>query len=156
MILRQIILFSIVSYSRCCSAWFSLSLRTVRADVTRLATSVADWCSLTITCIGCWSGTNRVGGFQWCRPSWRSYCWFTTISFLVPVPLWNRACWLGPYPCGYRSRRYSSSVLYLRLTCTHVISDGVFDLRCSRNEINHMAELGGMSSREDFPTKRVV
>ena len=47
-------------------------------------------------------------------------------------------------------------MLYLILMCTHVISHGVFDLQCSQNEINHTAELGGMSSHEDFPMKRVV
>ena len=54
MILRQIILFPFVSHTHSCSMWFSLSLRTVGADVTGLATLVTDWCSLFITGIGCW------------------------------------------------------------------------------------------------------
>ena len=125
MILRWIILFPFVSHVCSCSVWFSLSLQTVRTDVTGLSTLVTDWCSLPITSIGCWLGTNQVGWFWWCQPSW---CSFMTSSFLVPVPRWSWACWLGPYPCGYRSRRYSHSVLYLRLTCTHVVSHGIFDL----------------------------
>ena len=83
----------------------SLSLWTVRADVTGLATSVTDWCSLFITSIGSWFGTDWVGQFWWCRPGWHGCCWFMTSSFPVPVPRWDQMWRWGSCPCGHGSQR---------------------------------------------------